>query len=147
MSTEQRSRPVSWTTAFTLMLAAVCAGLILPLTFPWLQPEGAARARASNYLKQITLAIIIYSDTNRRMPPAAIYSDDGKPLLSWRVLILPWIEEDDLFRQFRLNEPWDSPPQSKALAQDAVHLCSDFACRGSALPHILPRIRWERGCL
>jgi hypothetical protein len=34
---------------------------------------------------------------------------DGKPLLSWRVLILPFIEQDELYKQFKLDEPWDSP--------------------------------------
>ena len=90
MSTEQRNQPISGTKLFTLVLAAICVGLILLLTFPWPQP-GATRGRTGtmNNLKQIALAIINYSVTNRRMPPAAIYSDDGKPLLSWRVLILP----------------------------------------------------------
>ena len=37
-----------------------------------------------------------------------MYGPDGTPLLSWRVLILPYIEQDDLYREFRLDEPWDS---------------------------------------
>jgi Protein of unknown function (DUF1559) len=115
MSSEQRSRPVSWTTTFTLVLAAVCGGVILLLKFPWPEPEWPARALASNHLHEIALAIINYSDGNRGMPPPAIYSDDGKPLLSWRVLILPYIQQDNRFRQFRLNEPWDSPHNLKLL--------------------------------
>ena len=72
MSTEQRSRPVSWTITFTLMVAAIFSGFILLLRFPWPQPEGATRARASNYLKQIAIAIINYSATNRGMPPVIL---------------------------------------------------------------------------
>jgi hypothetical protein len=49
------------------------------------------------------------------LPTAAIYSKDGRPLLSWRVAILPYIEQDDLYRQFRLDEPWDSAHNIKLL--------------------------------
>src|SRR5262249_18283910 len=48
----------------------------------------------------------------------AIYSKDGNtPLLSWRVAILPYLEESDLYRQFHLDEPWDSPHNKKLIAQ------------------------------
>jgi hypothetical protein len=50
-----------------------------------------------------------YHDTHGRFPPAVVYGKNGKPLLSWRVLILPHIEENDLYKQFHLDEPWDSP--------------------------------------
>jgi hypothetical protein len=38
-----------------------------------------------------------------------VYGPDGKPLYSWRVLILPYIEQGALYKEFRLDEPWDSP--------------------------------------
>jgi hypothetical protein len=38
-----------------------------------------------------------------------VYGKDGKPLYSWRVLLLPYVEEQDLYKRFRLDEPWDSP--------------------------------------
>lgn len=50
-----------------------------------------------------------YHDKFGRFPPAAVCDANGKPLLSWRVLILPFLEEDGLFKQFHLDEPWDSP--------------------------------------
>ncbi len=50
-----------------------------------------------------------YQDTHGRLPPAVVYGDYGKPLLSWRVLILPFISQEQLFKEFRLDEPWDSP--------------------------------------
>src|SRR5438105_10195864 len=55
------------------------------------------------------MAMHQYYDTHHRFPPAAVCSPDGKPLLSWRVLLLPFIEEDGLYKQFKLDEPWDSP--------------------------------------
>ena len=50
----------------------------------------------------------MYQRVNGNFPPAAI-EKDGKPLLSWRVAILPYVEEDALYKQFHLDEPWDSP--------------------------------------
>jgi hypothetical protein len=47
--------------------------------------------------------------THGHLPPAVVYGADGKPLHSWRVLILPYIEQGPLYQRFRLEEPWDSP--------------------------------------
>jgi hypothetical protein len=58
-----------------------------------------------------------YSDTHGKLPPAVVYSKDGRPLLSWRVLILPYLEEDKLYNQFKLDEPWDSPNNLPLLGQ------------------------------
>jgi prepilin-type processing-associated H-X9-DG protein len=77
----------------------------------------AARAQAQNNLKQIGVAMHNYHDTFGAFPPAAIYNKDGKALLSWRVLILPFVEQDALYKEFRLNEAWDSPHNKKLLAK------------------------------
>jgi hypothetical protein len=50
-------------------------------------------------------------------PPRAIFDDEGKPLLSWRVLILPYIDQKDLYQQFHLDEPWDSPHNKPLIAK------------------------------
>jgi hypothetical protein len=50
-----------------------------------------------------------YHGEHGRLPPAAVCGPDGTPLLSWRVLILPFIEQQALYRQFKLDEPWDGP--------------------------------------
>ncbi len=74
--------------------------------------------RLGNNMRRIVLAIINYADTNQgRMPAHAIYGKDGKPLLSWRVQILPFIEQDNLYKQFHLDEPWDSEHNKKLLAR------------------------------
>src|SRR5207244_11694577 len=64
--------------------------------------------QSANNLKQIALAFHNYHDTFGTFPPAAIYSKDGKPLLSWRVAILPYLDQDALYQQFKLDEPCDS---------------------------------------
>jgi hypothetical protein len=59
----------------------------------------------------------MYHDTYNSFPPAVVYSPEGKPLYSWRVLILPFMNEGRLYNQFKLDEPWDSPNNKPLLAQ------------------------------
>jgi hypothetical protein len=74
------------------------------------------RTVSQNNIKQMTLAMINYADTfNGTIPSAAICDKNGKPLLSWRVAILPYIEQDNLYKQFHLDEPWDSEHNKKLL--------------------------------
>ena len=56
----------------------------------------------------MNLAFFNYEDVHGHLPPAAVCGPDGQPLLSWRVLLLPYIEEEKLFNEFHLDEPWDS---------------------------------------
>jgi len=76
----------------------------------------AGRGQSNNNLKQIAIAFHQYHDTYKSLPLHAIYSKDGKtPLLSWRVAILPFIEQDALYKQFKLDEPWDSEHNKKLI--------------------------------
>jgi uncharacterized protein (TIGR03067 family) len=72
------------------------------------------RASAMNLMK-IGLAMHEYHDKLGHLPPPAIFDNNGKPLLSWRVALLPYLEQDDLFRQFKEDEPWDSANNKKLL--------------------------------
>jgi hypothetical protein len=79
---------------------------------------GARRAQSQNNLKQMALSILSFNDTYRRLPPAAICDKiTGKPLLSWRVILLPYLEQKPLFDEFKLDEPWDGPNNKKLLAK------------------------------
>lgn len=76
----------------------------------------ALRAADQNNLKQIGMALHNYADAyNGLLPPAAICDAKGKPLLSWRVAILPFIEQQPLYMQFKLDEPWDSENNKKLI--------------------------------
>jgi uncharacterized protein (TIGR03067 family) len=78
--------------------------------------EGALKLASANNLKIIGIAMHNYLDANRgSFPPAAIYSKDGKALLSWRVAILPYLEQGLLYKEFKLDEPWDSEHNKKLL--------------------------------
>jgi RNA polymerase sigma factor (sigma-70 family) len=79
--------------------------------------NAANRARSSNNLRGLVLAMQTYSDANGRLPTAAIFDKDGKPLLSWRVMILPYIEQNALYKEFHLDEAWDSDHNKKLLGK------------------------------
>ena len=80
--------------------------------------EAAARMKSSNNLKQIGLAIHAYHDALGHMPQD-IVDKNGKPILSWRVAILPYLEQNALYNQFKLDEPWDSA-NNKPLSQAMI---------------------------
>ncbi len=74
---------------------------------------GPANARTINNMKQIAFAMIGYHDVNGAMPSAAIVGKKGKPLLSWRVHMLPYVEQGALYQKIKLDEPWDSVHNKK----------------------------------
>ena len=92
----------------------LAAGLLLVflLLFPCLQKirNGERWVYSANSLRQIGYAFQSYHEVNEKLPPAAIRGEMGQDLLSWRVAILPYIEQDILHKQFRLDESWDSHP-------------------------------------
>ncbi len=75
----------------------------------------AVRTRSADKLRKIGEAIEVYDNLHNHYPIQAISGKDGKSLLSWRVAILPHLGEDELFKQFKLDEPWDSPHNHKLL--------------------------------
>ncbi len=70
-------------------------------------------------LRDVGLAMLNFENDHKRYPAAAaIRSKDGKPLLSWRVAILPYLDGgNELYQQFRLDEPWDSPHNRKLITK------------------------------
>lgn len=79
--------------------------------------RGAAQSMQSqNNMKQILLAFHNSHDSYGALPAQAITAKDGKPLLSWRVAILPYVEQAELYKKFKLDEPWDSE-NNKPLVQ------------------------------
>ncbi|MBN1909061.1 MAG: DUF1559 domain-containing protein [Pirellulales bacterium] len=64
-------------------------------------------------LKTLGIALNNYHNAHKSFPPAYVTDPDGKPLYSWRVLLLPHLECHELYQAFRLDEPWDSPHNLK----------------------------------
>lgn len=109
------AHPLRGVLIFGLLFAAgsfICAGLTLGGRFN----RGSTRMNSANNLKMIGLAIQNYEDVFGELPSNSC-DPNGKPLLSWRVHILPFIEQDNLYRRFRLDEPWDGPNNIRLLNQ------------------------------
>lgn len=90
--------------------------------------EVLRRAECGNNLKQIAQAMHKFHAAHGVFPPAAITDRQGQPLLSWRVAILPYLgpEGNALYREFRLEEPWDSPHNRPLLDRmPSVYACPD----------------------
>jgi prepilin-type processing-associated H-X9-DG protein len=101
-----------------LILGVVGNITVLPIVLIY-QSVGESRAKidSRNNLKLIVSALHNYHDTFRAFPPAVVRAPDGRPLYSWRVAILPFIEQEPLYRRFKLDEPWDSPNNKPLLQQ------------------------------
>jgi hypothetical protein len=75
------------------------------------------RAPDKDNLKQLGIAMHQYHNAHGSFPANALYSKDGKPLLSWRIALLPYLGHDNLYKQFKLDEPWDSEHNKKLVEQ------------------------------
>jgi hypothetical protein len=91
------------------------AGLTLPAVNA--ARTAARRTTSMNNLKQLLIALATYQDAHHSFPPACTVDKQGRPLLSWRVAILPYLDEEALYRQFHLDEPWDSPHNKQLIAR------------------------------
>jgi Protein of unknown function (DUF1559) len=83
----------------------------------WPRTVAAHRGLSAKNLQQIGLAVHNFHDTFGAMPANAIRDKAGKPLLSWRVALLPYLDEHNLYKEFRLDEPWDSKHNKALLAK------------------------------
>ncbi len=95
------------------------AGVLVALLLPAVQAarEAARRAQCVNNLKLIGLGMHNYQSVQGALPGPSINDKQGKPLLSWRVAILPYVEQAELYNKFKLDEPWDSP-HNRALLKE-----------------------------
>ena len=79
--------------------------------------QGAARAESESRLRQLAVAALDYESAHRTYPPAATYDNRGAPLLSWRVHLLPYLGQEKLYKEFHLDEPWDSDHNKPLIAR------------------------------
>lgn len=79
------------------------------------EEQEKVRHNSTGNLKQIGLAVHNFASANNDQVPRDVLSGEGKPLLSWRVHLLPFLEHTDLWKQFKFDEPWDSPDNIKLL--------------------------------
>jgi hypothetical protein len=114
-------------TAIVLACVGTCVEPLAIVPFAILFPaiarvrSAANNAKSKSNLRQIGISMLNCDAETGKLPPGAIYGQNGKPLLSWRVALLPYVEGQQdylaLYRKFHLDEPWDSPTNIKLLDQ------------------------------
>ena len=97
----------------TIAVSGVAIGMLLPAVQA--VREAARRTQSLNNQRELVLSLLNYESTHGHFPPAFTADADGKPLLSWRVEILPFIGEEELYDDFNHDEPWDSEHNIKLL--------------------------------
>jgi hypothetical protein len=109
-------------------------GLFLALMSPKKSNRHHSETAGLDNLRSISLAMMNYQSANMHFPPAYIADEDGKPMHSWRVLLLPFLEQENLYERYSFDEPWDGPNNSK-LHDEIVELyqCPTGDARGSGV--------------
>ena len=136
------SSPGNWGCIF------VCLLIIVGMVFLWwpatrAAKEAAPRFQCSNNIKQISLALHTYHDKFGSLPPAYTMDENGNPLHSWRVLILPYFEQKELYESIRLDEPWDSEYNSRFHTQMPRGFCC--VSMSEKIPEGLTSYKWVIG--
>ena len=96
-----------------LGIIGVLVGLLLP-AIRTARPA-AIRAQCTNNMKQIALALHNYEQAYKVLPPPYTVDAVGRPLHSWRTLILPYMEQESLYRTIDLSKPWNDSVNARAL--------------------------------
>lgn len=130
---ELRSR---WSRAI-LMISLTFIGLLFllpPLHGPG-HREATWRMSCSNNLKSIARALHNYHDVYKSFPPTYVLGEDGQRMHSWRVLILPFLEdEQQLYNAYNFAEPWDGPSNRELILQMPRVFCCPSQCRFGSEP-------------
>lgn len=110
-ATSQRSSKLLWVMIAGVSVIALCCVISVPvaLILPAINAarEQARRAMCTNNLRQIGVALQNYHDTQGCFPPPYFADAAGKPIHSWRVLLLPYMGETELYDRYKFDEPWD----------------------------------------
>lgn len=111
--------------AFLVLFVGIGLPVLLSPMYSSAGPT-ARRFQCAYTLKNIGLGLFLYREKFGCLPPPYVPDKTGKPMHSWRVLVLPSIAQDSLYRAYRFDEPWNGPNNSKlAMARDP-----EFACPG-----------------
>lgn len=115
-------------TLFTILgIGAVLVALLLPAVDRG--RYAARRTQCMNNIRNIALALLNYEAQYHALPPAYTVDTDGKPLHSWRTLILPYLDQKQLYETIDLSKPWDDPANAEACnTAISVYHCPSDQC-------------------
>jgi hypothetical protein len=113
-----------WPAVFVVILLLLIGLFLLPAVEA--AREADRRFACPKNMTMISLALHNYRQANGCFPPAYVVDKDGRPMHSWRVLILPYLDRKDLYKQYKFDESWDGPNNKKLLAtRPSVYACPD----------------------
>ncbi len=94
----------------------ICTGILAALLLPAIQQarEAARRMSTGNNMRNIGLALLSYEATFKKFPPAYTVDAEGNKLHSWRTIILPFLEQANVYESIDFSKPWDAPENSAA---------------------------------
>lgn len=105
----------------------ICCVLAISGFDPAGPKEPAFHGECSSRLRQIGIALHMYHDHYGSFPPAYVADEDGEPMHSWRVLLLPFLQYGRLYERYRLDEPWESRHNFEVTSEmPDVYRCPDF---------------------
>jgi hypothetical protein len=104
---------------FCIVVAVFACAIVLPCSCEGVR-ETTWHTQFYLNMMQVALAMHHYYQDHGELPPAVVRDKTGKPLYSWRVLLLPYLEQEALYKQFRLDEPWDSPHNKKLAMETPI---------------------------
>jgi hypothetical protein len=98
-------------TVWPVIAMAVFLSLLLLLLLPAMKtsPPGGRLDQCMSNLMQISKAMLMYEADHGSLPPAYVADKNGRPMHSWRVLLLPYLDRLPLYKEYHFDEPWDGP--------------------------------------
>jgi prepilin-type N-terminal cleavage/methylation domain-containing protein len=123
-------------TLVELLLVVAIIAVLIALLLPATRSVGPAgrRAQCTSNLKQIAVALHNYEEAHKALPPGYTVDVNGRPLHSWRTLILPYLEQA-LYRTIDLSKPWNDPANAQALGTSVpVYRCPEARGRRTIRP-------------
>jgi type II secretory pathway pseudopilin PulG len=118
-------------TLLSVLVVTGIIGVLVALLLPASRGsrEASRRMHCYNNLKQIGIALHNYADEYGALPPAYTVDDEGRPLHSWRTLILPYLGEEALYEKIDLSKPWSDPANKAAFDTPLrVYHCPSVNC-------------------
>jgi prepilin-type processing-associated H-X9-DG protein len=124
----EKKKTRKWFSLVELFAVIAVIGILVLLLLPAKQGvrEGARRNQCGNQLRQIGVALRAYQDDYGCLPPAYVADQSGRPAHSWRVLILPYLDEQRVYEKYNFDEPWDYS-ENFEVAQDFYYSCPSWA--------------------
>lgn len=125
---QSKHRRGGWGVVLVMLFCCLALGIVLKLQSGTPRDAHLPGNEQLTNLRGVAVAVWNYVDGNQRiLPPAALADSEGRPLHSWRTLLLPLLDERERFEQVDLAQPWDSSRNKTALRQGCPETYRSFS--------------------